>query len=185
VGTFARHQAEAVRPAPATYVLRSCDWASSYEDRPLVDMKIGLRMLSDEELDSCRDAADKAAEAKLGAGGDAFLKAHKKSLISTAVARALCMPEDSAKFHEAFPCPDDQLPFALREETIVSLFDIVERTQLENSPVYVPATDDEIADLMAMLGEGELETLDVTDELKATRIRRLLAFCLAELTGAS
>ena len=174
--------AQAAPKAPPTvFVLKAEHWASSYEDRPLCDMPIGLRMLSDEELDSCRDEAEKAAAKKIDDGAESYTREHNAVLIRTAIARAICMPDNAAKAHEFFPCPDEQLHFALRKETIVTLFDLVERTQLENSPVCIPADDDDVLELVTKLSAGALDTLEADDPVRAERIRRLFTFILTEL----
>jgi hypothetical protein len=166
------------------FALKAEHWASSYLERPLVAMRVGLRMLSDEELESCRVDAEKAAHEAYGQDQNANLeRIHRRRLIRSAVCRALCDVDDASKPHEHFPCPDEQIDFALREETIVSLFDIIEKTQLEHSPIYVPASDDDIVDLMGLIADGALADLDATDQPRADRARRLLAFVLTELTN--
>lgn len=166
------------RSAPATFALRPQHWASSFKDRPLVDLVVGLRLLSAEELDSCRIDAGKAA---LAATPDDREQAYQTKLLNSAVSRAICMPEDSSQSHDFFPCPDDQLPIVLRPETVVAMFDVLERTQIESSPLELPATNGDIVDLVQLMVDGALEDLEAINPTRAYRIRRLLSFIKSEL----
>lgn len=143
-----------------------------------MDLVVGLRLLSAEELDSCRIDAGKAAR-------DGVLEArettYQNKLIQSAVSRAICMPEDSSQAHDFFPCPDDQIPIVLRPETVVAMFDVLERTQLENSPLELPATNGDIVDLVQLMVDGALEDLETINPVRAYRIRRLLSFVKSEL----
>jgi hypothetical protein len=184
MSTVAAVAEQMTRGAPSVFALKAEHWASSYAERPLVAMRVGLRMLSDEELESCRRDADKATEEAYKADQSSNLdRIHRRKLMRSAVSRALCDVDNASSPHEHFPCPDEQLDIALREETIVTLFDVVERTQIENSPVFVPASDDDIAELIGVLADGALTDMEAADVQRSDRIRRLMAFVLTELSN--
>ena len=160
--------------------LKDEHWASTFVDRPVCDVKVGLRLLSIEDQDIIRQVAIKATQDAALNDGDPQLAGHQALLITT-VARAICSPKDATRGHDFFSCPDDLIPIALTEKTVKWLFDEIERLTVTISPIFSEANDDEIVELCAGLSE-RLSSLTERDPVRASRVRRYLMFVMNELT---
>jgi hypothetical protein len=163
--------------------IRDEDWASTFQDKPVVPIKIGIRLLSLEDQETIRAIARQAAVDSVSGTSDAESAIQTAMLIAT-VSCAICSPSDSRHCHEFFDCPNDKLPIALREETIKRLFDEVERLAIETSPIFCEANDDEVDEVAELLVGGELTRLEAIDPLRASRVRRYIDFVYEELTNA-
>jgi len=164
-------------PAAAVVTVKPSDWASGYKERPLVNVRLGLRLLGDADLTYALAIAKEMDERDPSNT--------KRNLMTATVATALCNPDDASVAHEAFAAPDELIRLALRPETIQALWDELERVMVETSPIREPATDESITVLMAAISEGALDNLSELDPARETRIRRYLQFCLDELIDAA
>jgi hypothetical protein len=167
---------EAVTCAPRVVVtLREEHWASTFNDKPVCALAVGLRLLSIEDKEIIYQAANKAAIDAVGNDSDPSIAGHYAMLITT-VSRAICHPKDATRGHEFFGCPDDMIPIALTEKTVKWLFDEIERLTVTISPVFSEATDDEIAEICDVLKSDALTKLESADPVRAKRVRRYLDF---------
>ena len=163
------------RPLPAgTFAIRPCDWAEKFRPRPVSDVVVGLRLPSDEdESYAQRQAAERSAKNPDELG---------RWLKICCVSRAICDPKNAAEISESFPAPDDQLAEELKTETITAMFDELERLSIASSPIRPEASDDDVLQLMGILGDGELQVLSLSSPRNGSRIRRYLRYVLDELT---
>lgn len=162
------------RPQPAgSFLLKSEHWASGAEGKPLVAVRLGLRLLSDGDLTYCQAIAKERS--------DANPDNYKRELITCAAAVALCDQTDASSPPELFPAPDQQVPAKLRPETIQAIYDELERLMIETSPISPVATDDELYDLAELISEGGVSILESASPDRASRFRRLARFLLDEL----
>jgi hypothetical protein len=162
-----------VLPAAGSFTIKPEHWASSYKERPVCPMKIGLRFLSDSDITYAKAIAKDIAERRP--------EDEKRSLVLGAVSAAICDLNNASLSHEHFQQPDEDLPRMLRGETIQAIYDEIERLIIVNSPLYEEATDEEIVCLVDMI---DLDAIDSLDDPKASRVRRYLRFILDELTDA-
>lgn len=157
------------------FLLKSEHWATGYKEKPLCSVKLGLRLLSDNDHNYVTAIAKEKCERT---NGDAEFK---RWMVVCAAAVAICDAEDASKAHDLFPCPDEQIATALKPETITAIFDEVERLTIATSPIYPEATDDELTELVDALADGGLEVLDAVSPVRAARARRLFRYLLDEL----
>jgi hypothetical protein len=169
-------------PPRKVITIRDEDWASTFQDKPVVPIKVGIRLLSLEDQETIRTVARQAAAEVTTGTSDAESSVHTAMLVA-AVSCAICSPNDSRRGHEFFDCPNDKLPIALREETLKRLFDEVERLAIETSPIFSEATDDDVDEVAELLLSGALESLDESDPAKAKRVRRYIEFVREELSN--
>ncbi len=176
----------AKRPAVRVVALPPDGYAGTWEgDRPQTVQAVGLRTLSEGDLETARaEAARIAWEAHPDrqAGADAAalrVAAYEDAEVRLVVARAACKPDDqSAPFHDL---PDDWARLALTPAAVRLLWDELERLTVATSPTVPEATAEECAELAALVVDaGAWQRLDETD---AGRVRRLLAACLTALRG--
>jgi hypothetical protein len=158
-------------------VLRPTDWATGYKEKPLCNVTLGIRLPSDGDITYILAIAADWNNTQPGN--------EKRNLITATVASSICNPLDASLAHEAFPMPDETIRLALRAETIQAMFDELERLMVTTEPTRSSATDEEIADLMSALADGELSDLDDIDPSRAARVRRYLKFVLDDLTEAA
>jgi hypothetical protein len=164
---------EVVLPAAGSYTIKPDGWASSYKERPVCALKIGLRLLSDSDITYAKAIAKDIAERRPDD--------EKRALILGAVSAAICDLNNAALAHEHFQQPDEDLPRMLRAETIQAIYEELERLIISTSPLYPEASDEEIVCLMGML---DLDDIDSLEGPKSSRVRRYLRFVLDELTDA-
>ena len=167
-------------PPRKVITLRDEDWASTFQDRPVVPIKLGIRLLSLADQSTIRDIAYQALRESVEGTSDSQDAMQSAMLLAT-VSLAICNPKDARRCHEFFDCPNDKIPLALREETVKRIFDEVERLAVETSPIFSESTDDEIVDLCELLETDALTRLEETDPARAGRIRRYLDFVSEEL----
>jgi hypothetical protein len=146
--------------------------------RPECDCKIGIRLPSQDDIETIESEAMKALQANIGNGNDAAELAHNQSKLVNLVALCICDPNDVTQAHELFPAPNATVPVALTPAALRRLFDEIERLQIDTSPIFVEATDDDVAALIEMLSGGALVKIASTDLVNNARCRRYLAFVL-------
>lgn len=166
--------ARKVRKPSRTVVIPAAHFADDWGNRPEGDICVGLRVLSERDLDGARHtAAQRVAQLYAGDDGQtidrgAADEAYNSALISHAVARGLCDPNDAAKHHPLFPLAEDQVPFALTPFGIRALWDAMHRLGVETSNAIPPISDEDAAWLGRVLARGGVSVL-------STSTRKLLA----------
>lgn len=177
---FERVTESIATPPRVVFTIRDEDWASTYQDRPVVPIKLGLRLLSLAEKETVRAAAMQAASEAIAGTSDG-IAASESAMLITCVSLAICDPRDSRKHHEFFDCPNDKIPIALREETVKRIFDEVEKLAIETSPIFCEANDDDVDEAIELLLSDALANLDESDPARAKRVRRYVDFIREEL----
>ena len=170
-------QMQAVKPAPAGhFLLRSEHWATTHREKPVVPVKLGIRLLSENDIvyikAIAKSKADKTPDDP---------RAYPNALVECSAAVAICNAEDASLAHDLFPCPDEQLPVELKPETITAIWDELERLTIATSPVYPEANEVEIVAFVDALADGALEILEVASPVRAVRARKLIRYLLDEL----
>jgi hypothetical protein len=175
-------QAEARIPPDAITVPArafSLDW----EERPLGDVCLGLRPLPARDLEDARKAAADAASRLYPRASEGepffslFADHYHDMLLRNIVSRGTCDPNDVTQPWEGWrEDPDELARTHLTTEGTQLIFDAWERMKLANDVSAKPASDDDVEDLI-----DRVTTIDHLPRGRAMRVRRLLAFCLAEL----
>lgn len=168
-------------PPPKVVKLPLSAWSSTYDGRPECDVRVGLRLPGQEDSDAIEAEALKSLRENLEQGDDAAMKAYQESKLTNLVAACICSPEDVTAAHELFPMPNALLQVALTKQGLRRLFDEIELLQIETSPAFGEASDEQVAVLVELLTGGGLTKLDSSDSIRAHRSRRYCAFLLEEL----
>lgn len=171
-------------PPRKVVTIRDEDWASTFQDKPVVPIKLGIRLLSLSDQETIRAIAHQAASEALTGTSDYESVIQSAMLIAT-VSCAICSPTDTRRPHEFFDCPNDKLPIALREETLKRLFDEVEKLAIETSPIFTEASDADVEEVTDLLLSGALTTIEDVDPVRASRVRRYIEFVREELSSES
>lgn len=171
---------------PRIVTLSPHHFADTYESKPEVEVAIGLRLVSEHDLDVARAQAATKVVTMFSDDEDAITdetardEAYNDALVCWAVARATTNPNDVSRPY--FDCAEDVLPTALTPQAIRFLWDELVRLQAGSGAITPPASDDEIESLFAMLKSGALTDLD---DQQASELRKLLAYVHAVLRAVS
>lgn len=177
---FAKKLAESPPKPTSIIVLKPEHFASDYAEAPKSDIAVGVRTLSEKEMQQV--AGEAAKEARLyhpdasTIDDGPFTLAYEDAIIKLAVGRCLTNPNDSRDPY--FAAADEMVGMAFTAPTIRRVWDELEKTTLANSPIIEAATDDEIADMIELLQAGLVEKLMPAPQL---RLRKLLSFVHEEL----
>ncbi len=166
-------------PAPRTLVLPPSIFASEWPGRPKEPVVVGLRLLPDAEEQTARAEAVKLALELHPEGDDAWVEAYNDALLRWIVARGICDPNDLTQPTQIFPMAEDQVRQALTSSGVRYVFDAIERLQLETSPAYAEASEDELWELIHRL-EADPD-LGMLERPSRARALRLLRYVLLEL----
>lgn len=164
------------QPALRTVTLPPSAFAETWSRRPRVVTKVGLRSVSEAELDLAQKAAAQAAWSLHPQDADQDLRvaAYNDHLITNVLARACCKADDVAIAFFA-PAPEDLIREGLTPAGVRRLWEAYCQMAIADGPLSPEATD------------AEAETLGIATKLvalsdwKATRARRLAKALLEEL----
>jgi hypothetical protein len=186
----AKDAAQAVPLPPRTVTLPASAWATSYPDRPLGDVEVGLRLYSEADAVQVRAAAAQRAwrDHPQESDEEERVLAGNGAVMALLVARAACKPDDArVPFfgHATMGGADDLVPLALTPKGIEFLFDHLNTLLLEESPSMPEADDEELGWLAEVLGGGE-EQGDVwagLDAIEQRRARKLIGAAIEMMRG--
>lgn len=186
MGAFSAFTALPARAAPAVVTLAPSAYADTWEGlRPSLPFAVGLRTISEDEVEKCRAEAARLAyechpERQAGdAADEARRETYSDALVRLAVARAACSPDDVSRSYSEIP--DDWARHALTADAVRRLWDALERLTVETSPTTPAASDEECAELATLLSTGSAWAS--CSRAGAARARRLLAAALDILTA--
>lgn len=177
----------AARFPPDSITVPPSAWSPEWEDRPKDDVCLGLRPLPPRDLEDARKAAADAATALFprAVEGEPFFSLwadhYHDMLLRSVVARGTCDPNDVTETWDGWrEDPDELARTHLTTAGAQMIFDAWERMRLAHDVTTTPATDEDIDALMDLVGE-----VDRLGRGREMRVRRLLAFCLAELRSVT
>lgn len=157
-------------------------FAYDWPGRPSEPVEMGLRIVPDADLDTARGEAARHA-AKMHGPEDAAnaIDCFNDSLLRHRIALSTCSASDvrQAWFKGS---AEDMVRVALSTEGVKAISFEISVFESETSPLYKPATDDEIADLVELLLRDD--PFAGMEEARARRNRRLLAVVLEDIGAA-
>lgn len=173
--------ARASRP-PRIVTLRPDHYADTYADKPRSEVAVGLRLVSERDLDTARaQAASMVATMFLDNDDEvtdlvAQDEAYNAALIRWAIAKATCDPNDSSR--PFFDMAEDVIGMALTTEALRFLWDELILLHKGKGSAAPPATDEELHKLAEHLDVGSMKLLDDATQLE---LRKLMAYALSVL----
>jgi len=168
-----------------TLVVPPSVFADEWDGKPTDDVALGLRLLSESDIQAARRIATDAAVRDYALNGqivdvEAYIDACNDGLVREAIARAICDPNDAKREHPLLPCAQDLVQFAFTTEGARFVWDELHRLTVAHSPLVVPITDEEIGVLTSLLTRGALDKLP---RVRATPLRKLLSTVFDEVSG--
>jgi hypothetical protein len=180
VSTFADAHAKAPKTAAKIVVLKPDDFAHDWPQRPMSDVAVGLRRLSERDVKIAKEMArkvisrDHVREGKV-MDTDLAWESYNDELVRYCMARAAVDPNDSDKTY--FNYAEDTIHQALTSEGLRRLWDAWTLLNL-SGPASPVANDEELKRLGRILGKPQvLSSLGIAE----TEARKLLAYVLEQL----
>lgn len=173
-------------PPPGFVLVPPNAFRSDFPNRPTEPVAVGLRLVSQTDLQTARAQARETAsqaipDVKLDDPNDiqAWTDAYNDRLMSYIVSQATCDANDVLEpWSFVRMAPEDLVPLYLTADGIKLIFDKWEQVKISLDPTQREATDDEVDNLLDTLRERE----DGLSFVRRARIRRLLAYVHDELT---
>lgn len=170
--------ARARKPA-AIILLKPEHFSPAWPDIPKNDVAVGVRLLSENEVQIIKAEASKIARnyyPEADEDDELLNDCFAEELMKLAVARATTNPNDAGEAY--FPAPDDMVGEAWPPKTIRRLWDELERCTIERSPIQAEIADEELEELAELLRPALVGKLMASQQV---RLRKLLRFTLDEL----
>ena len=167
-------EVSAARLPDVVVQLRPDAFDSTWPHKPTGQVAVGLLLLSERNVGTCRAEASKHAF-ELHPEGErdpAWVEAYNDELMAWVMSRSLCNPRDAHEpFFAAQGQDEDTIKTALTSDGIRHLWDELERATIAKSPIRREATDEELRDLgEVLLLTGSLSTV------QQKRMRKLASF---------
>lgn len=174
-----RDAAERHRPT-GTMMLDPVAYAAEYARRPTEPVAIGVRLLSETDVQAARVGASvTAADMFPGSEGSVeATEAYNDALLRQIVARAATDPNDARQ--PFFPGDEEEVRDALTSDGCRAIFDELERIAIECSPLAPEAGEDDIA----ALPELWKRNIGMVVGPSQRRLRRLLGHVMQALLDA-
>lgn len=165
------------RPAPRVVELPPEAFADDWDRKPSQPMMVGLRLVSEGDVDRARSMALHKAIEMVPEPGDVRVDAFNDAVMRNVLARATCMPEDARE--PFFPLPEADIEMALTDAAVKKLWIELDRLKVESSSYLGEADDDQLALLAGLLVEPDAWA--ALPPIKQTRLRRLCLSLLDDL----
>lgn len=180
MGTFKDlHEQSAGAKPGRVLTLPPSIWATTWESKPIGNVAIGLRLLSEADLVTATAESVREATQLFPDGGEDFIDSRNGFLLRWMIARGICDPNNADKPSEILPLAEDMVRDALTDRGAKWLYEEIERYAAEVSPIHRPVTDDELRTLSQLLSVDE--PFEGCDPIVELMCRRLLGFVLLEL----
>ena len=168
------------RLPPRVLTLGPSDWADSREDKPLEPVKIGIRLISEQDTQAARSEAAKVAVELMPVGTeDDRIDAYNGALMRFAAEHGTCNPLNVEEPH--FVMGELEIRARLTPEGIRKIWHAIEALHAGSNPSNGEIDDEGVAHLFALHHRGTLDRLDKAD---AALVRRLLEICRVYLAEA-
>ncbi len=172
MSTFAEHLAKRPPEPPLIVVLKPEHFLATFTERPTVEVAVGLRTLSHDEVLVASSEAAKIARAG-GREGEEAVDRYNEELMIWAVGAGTTDPNDARRAY--FALGGESARHQLAPEGVRFLWDAIERAHALCSPLTPPASDQELRQLGALLQQPEaIAALHPTQALRVRRWGRVL-----------
>ncbi len=165
-----------------TIVFPRDGFSDNWSGKPHEDVAIGLRLLSESDIQQARSEATKQAiqwyEGREGEciDEDSRTDSFNDSLIRFAVARGTCDPNNKSKAY--FDLAEETVRLALTSEGARFIWDELIRLHIGTGVNITPISLEDLRDLARRLQSGGVEMLPPAKKLE---VRKLLTHCLDAL----
>lgn len=159
-------------------VIERKSFADEWQGKPDVDFAIGLRKVSDADIQTARAEAAKFA-IDMHDDREGQIEAFNDALMRWVVVRGTCDPNDVRMNCPIFEGSEENVRNALTSRAIRFLWDEIEKFHLEMSPLVRVAKEADFVELQAYL--GRLELLEFLTPGAKLRFQKLAGYLLEEM----
>jgi hypothetical protein len=168
---------DGARLPPRVIALPPSAWADHRDDKPREPVRIGIRLISEEDTQIARSEAAKVAVEIVPVGDeDDRIAAYNDALMRFAAERGTCSPTNAEDPY--FVMGEMEIRERLTPEGVRRLWHEIEGLHVASNPSVSEIDDEGLAELFALLHHGALDRLEKSD---ASRVRRLLELCRVDL----
>lgn len=162
---------------PRVITLPPSAWADHRSDKPREPVPIGIRLISEEDVQIARSTAAKIATELVPVGGeDDRIAAYNDALCRVAAARGTCAPHDAEQ--SFFAMGELEIRERMTSEGVRRIWQEIEALHISGNPSLAEIDDEGLAHLFALLDRNAIDELPREDML---RVRRLLEICRSQL----
>lgn len=174
--TFSASRAS-TRQASRIVTMEPAMFAETWGSRPVDAVQIGLRLVSEGDVERARATAVQRAIQDIAEPGPERNDAYNDVVIREVLARAVCQPEDArAPF---FDLPSEAMQSAFTVDAVKLLWHEYDLLRIESCTYLREADDDDLVDLSSLLlDESAWSQLSVA---QAKRLRRIAYHLLVQL----
>lgn len=178
MSTF-REVLEAQSSIPERHViLKPNSFADDWQSRPKEDVALGLRRVSDADIQTARAEAAKFA-IDMHDDEEGRYEAFSDALMRWLIIRGTCDANDIRVNHPLFDGSEENVRNALTKEAIRYTWDHVDRFHAETGPLIPEASDEDFLTLASYLQTPEL--LEVMSTANRKRFRKFVTFMLEDI----
>jgi hypothetical protein len=135
---------------PRIIMVQPTAFASEWADAPSEPVTMGLRHVSDDDLQKARAEAAKYATKMHGEDDqESLVDCFNDALLRQRIARTTCNAQDVRR--PWFEFAEDTVRIALTTEGVKSIVHEIEVFETETSPLFPQATDEDVLDLEAII----------------------------------
>lgn len=171
----------ALKP-PRVIAIPPSAWASHRADKPADAVEVGLRLISEDDIQYARGEAIRIATEYVQNPDhqEERHEAFNDALMRVALGRALCQPHDVTQPY--FLMGEDEIRVRLTSEGVRRLYQELEALHTSENPAMPEIDEEGFAHLIAMWDRGLW--LKYTERPERMRILRLLEACRQEMLEA-
>ncbi len=149
--------------------LTSACFADDYDDKPEAPIKVGLRLVSQGDIDVARAEAERRAIEMHETPGQDRVDCFNDAIICGVVARTTCQADDARE--NFFSMPEDDVRRAFTPDALRMLYDEYDKMRIEHALLSPEADEGELAELASLLMSDD--AWGALDEATSRRLRRL------------
>lgn len=181
MSTFTQVLEDRTRIPERHVVLKRNAFAEDWQSKPGEDLALGLRRVSDADIQTARAEASKFAIDMHPDSSDRVgqVESFNDALMRWIVVRGTCDANDCAINAPIFDGSEENVRNALTSQAIRFVWDAIERFHLEQSPIVPEATDDDFLELIVYLKMPSL--LETLSPGARRRFRKLAGYLLNEM----
>jgi hypothetical protein len=170
------------RPPGRTLLLEPGVFADVWPEKPRAAVCVGLRLMSQDDRTKARFDAEKIARDAHPQGGVNQIDAFNDALMRCCIASGLCDPNDVQQPSALFQHPQDDVFDALTSQGAKTVYQALERYEIESSALAHEPSDEEVDELVDHLISGALDRMLPS---YGALCRRLLGYVLEQLRKVS
>ncbi len=165
------------KPLRVVTLVPAC-FADDWDDKPDEETEIGLRLVSEGDVETARAEAERRALDMHDQPGQDRIDCFNDGIVCGIVARATCKADDAREAY--FTMAEDDVRRAFTPDALKMLYDEYDRMRVEHSLLSPEADDAELVELASLLMSDD--AWSSVDPSTARKLKRLCHEVLSDLS---